>query len=457
MFYLIYLVIVFTTVWGLIPISIGIISVLICFFVWMLFDKDIVYVAPCIITPFYIFFRAQSVEYVLGSIVPEFFMIFAFLYFLYNSSKKDYRFPPFIKSIPFVALIAHLLYTSFNGFAYIKISLTYIVFIRVYIVPIVFLLTFLLVAQQNVRLIRKGLIYYFSSICVVVAVALAQYFNIFHIPTGDWINFGRYLTTSETADFLRGTSNVSERQLFGISGIRINLLLGGSLGTIAAFTMCLGLVQLVFKNTISSRFSILMNIGAIICIVGSILTFSTSILTTLIWFFFWILVYKRISLFKVGTIMFVVALFLLQSQMIFEISPLDYFFESIVYSLASLFHQNLLFNWLIGLGPTLNVAGFMMRPENHITDVGVFKVMQESGIINMLFVLLFIFYTYRRIYFFLKFDMSKQRIVCAILFSICLTVIHVNTISQPPFNVLFVLAVAGSLRPIGIIKPKTIS
>jgi hypothetical protein len=353
-----------------------------------------------------------------------------------------------------MALVAHLLYTCLNGAAYVTSASAYFVFIRVYAVPIVYLITLILVTQENERLVSKGLNYFFLSISVVVFVALAQYLNILQIPTGNWVDFGKYLTFGEAADLTKGTGIVSQRMLFGLSGIRINLLLGGSLGTIAALILSLALIHLFFKNTITSNNRFLTNIYALICIAGSLLTFSTSLLTAFFWIFFWVLVYKKISLFAIGAVV-VVSLLFLQSQLIFGVAPLTYFADSVGESFATLYQQNLLLDWLIGIGPTLTVAGYTIRPTNYITDVGIFKVMQESGIINMLFVILFLIFTYKRIFYSLKTEMSKQRIACAIILSTCLTAVHANSIIQVPINILFALAIAGSLRPTNIIKSET--
>jgi len=448
MFFILYLLIVMVTVWGIISISFGFFAVIICILSWIYFDRDIAYVAPCVVAPFFILFRAQDIDNILGALVLDFFMFLSIMYFVFNISKKSFRFPAMIRSIPIMALTAHLLYTCLNGIAHSSSASSYIVFLRMYAIPIIYLITFILAVQKNHQLIGKGLNYFFLSISIVVLVALAQYFSFFEIPTRNWLNFGKYFVSVETADLDKGTGTLSERGLFWLSGIRINLLLGGSLGTIASLLLCLSLIQLIFKNIIASRNIVLYNSFAIIGIVGAIFTFSTSMIIAVIWTLVWIFIYKKISFIASGLIILVATFFLLTSQSFFGISPITYFNESILESISSLFHKGLLLDWLFGIGPAMYVAGYEIQPDNYITDVGLFKVMQESGIINMLFVIIFIYFTYSRSLYALKIQFSKQRIVCAIILSTCLTSVHINCILQVPFNILFAIAVAGSLAPI---------
>ena len=81
-----------------------------------------------------------------------------------------------------------------------------------------------------------------------------------------------------------------------------------------------------------------------------------------------------------------------------------------------------------------------MIPDNYTTDVGIFRIMQESGIINMLIVLTFIYLAISKALKKIRTDDSQVSLIFLVLFSLCLTSIHTNYIIVPPFSILFAIS-----------------
>lgn len=99
--------------------------------------------------------------------------------------------------------------------------------------------------------------------------------------------------------------------------------------------------------------------------------------------------------------------------------------------------------FFIGIGPGIFNKSFYYLPENFISDVGIFRVFVENGIIGAIPFFIFLgLLAYKSILLCMR---GSQFYFLLILLGVYLLLIHGNTTSLPPFYVLFAAVSAGIL------------
>ncbi|NQU32108.1 MAG: hypothetical protein HQ521_02640 [Bacteroidetes bacterium] len=272
-----------------------------------------------------------------------------------------------------------------------------------------------------------------------------QYLNILSIPSKDNIVLGKELTSLVGPSNLSHSYRTYERTFYNGIFTRINLLLGGKHGTVASMVMGLALLGFIDK-TRNTFINFRIKIAAIICFGGALLTLSISILTAFIMFVYWLLYYKykknnwTLVICSIIIIFFVSGKFLTLSD---GSTPREYL-EGTIITIGDLVNLK---DWVLGSGPIITSKGFFHISDSYVRDVGIFSVMQESGIINMYFILAFIAITLHNGMLEIRKRPDKLRLACGILFTIGILSIHTNIILLPPFNVVFAFTAAGLLLP----------
>ncbi len=443
LFYSIYLLIVFLSIWGPIPNNIGGIIIVLFFLLWFCFDKNFIFLSPALTIPFIFVLKSKSLESLVIAGLTDILMILAITYYFLNINsfssinKKNV-------SIPVFLIILHLLYTSLNGVYYMEGITMYLVFLRTYVLPLLYLLVLVLVSKNNSRIPLNGFRFFVIGLFIVQCIAIFQYYDFIKIPSDNAI-LAKYVTGME-GDFDSKTYiTIPKRDLIGLLLPRLNMLIGGSVGSSASIVFALGLLSLFSIRAQDHFNNVFKIIISFVFLFAAVLTISTSILISILIFSFFYLMYLNKNLYKIF-IYYIIPLFLIISTSTLisingDLRIIDYI-ELIYFN----YDNSLLdLDWILGKGPILFSSGFKLRPENFNIDVGIFRVIQESGIINMLILITFIYKVITKSIYDIKFNKSKLIIIFSVLFVIPLLSVHTNFIIYPPFNILFAICTAWLL------------
>jgi len=441
--YSIYLLIVFLSIWGPIPNNTGGIIIILFFLLWFCFDKNFIFLSPALTVPFIFILKAKSVDSLVIATLTDIMMVLAITYYFlininsFSSIKKNV-------SIPVFLIILHLLYTCLNGLFYIQEITMYLVFLRTYALPLLYLLVLILVSKNNSRIPLNGFRFFLISLFIVQSIAIFQYYDFIKIPSDNAI-LGKYVTGIEGDFDYKTNITVPKRDLIGLLLPRLNMLTGGSVGSSASIVFVLGLLSLFSiraKDHFNNVFKIIISF---VLLLAAVLTISTSILISILIFSFFYLSYRNKNLNKIFSFYIIPLFLILSSSSLISINGdlriIDYI--ELIY-----FNDNYSFldlDWILGKGPILFSSGFNLIPENYIIDVGIFRVMQESGIINMLILITFIYKIITVCLNDIKLNKSKITVLFSVLFTLLVCSVHTNFIIYPPYNILFALCSAWIL------------
>ena len=433
--YSIYFLIVLLSVWGPLPNFYGALIIVLLFTITLFFDRNFIYLTPSITVPFLFLFRAKDFSNFFVAGITEILMFFSISFYIIsfinskNSNKK------FLLSLPAFLILLHLVYTTLNSIIYLNSITLFLVFIRIYLVPLIFLIVIINVASKNPYLMIRALKFFIYGTFIVASISLLQYFDFIKIPTDNSV-LGKYVT-STVGDFdINNQIIIPERNLLGSLIPRLNILLGGAVGSVASILVGIGLCIAFVKNEIIKSWFLRMVVFSSL-ILAAIFSISMSILISIIIFIFWFFISKKYSITSIFSIIVVPVFIILGSSTIFlvseGISPLEYL--NVVFGKISIDSD-----WILGKGPVIFSGDFQLIPDNYTTDVGIFRIMQESGIINMLIVLTFIYLAISKALKKIRTDDSQVSLIFLVLFSLCLTSIHTNYIIVPPFSILFAIS-----------------
>jgi hypothetical protein len=222
---------------------------------------------------------------------------------------------------------------------------------------------------------------------------------------------------------------------------RLNVYAGGAIGSAGAVFFAVGLISLL-NRTFFSRIYVLPSIALLI---ASVLTISVSILVPIgLYLFLFSLKFLRAKYFIIFAILFLTFLFLMSEVNLFVgKSPLDYVMSSSVKLMADYFNVIDMQKFLVGVGPGIFNKHFYNLPTNFISDVGIFRIFIESGILGSAPFFLFLgMLVYKALLISLK---DSQYFFLLLLLGVFLLLIHGNTTTLPPFYTLFAAVAAGIL------------
>jgi hypothetical protein len=161
-----------------------------------------------------------------------------------------------------------------------------------------------------------------------------------------------------------------------------------------------------------------------------------------------VLLYLKI---KIKNITMVLVLTIILSYIALNLSiflkdnPLQYFRETILDSILN--HASNINSWRIifGAGPAVNSSGYEYVPSNAITDIGIFRLLDEYGlIIFSAFIILLVSYVKYGITE--NKEINKIKVIPSVyIFWVFLFMVHGNISLQPPFYGLFAACVAGMI------------
>jgi hypothetical protein len=444
LFYSIYLLIVFLSIWGPIPNNIGGIIIVLFFLLWFCFDKNFIFLSPALTIPFIFVLKSKSLESLVIAGLTDILMILAITYYFLININSFSSINKKNVSIPVFLILLHIIYTTLNGVYYMEGITMFFVFIRTYILPLLYLLVLVLVSKNNSRIPLNGLQFFVISLFIVQCISIFQYYDFIKLPSENAVLAKHVARFIEGGFNLNSQTTVPEREVMGLFIPRLNMLIGGSVGSSASIVFALGLLSLFSISSKNYFNNVIKIIFSIVFLFAALLTISTSILISILIFSFFYLKYRNLSYYTILIVFIVPIFFIISTSALISIDGdlrlLDYII-SIYFGKTNFID----IGWILGKGPILFSSGFELRPENYMIDVGIFRVMQESGIINMLILLAFIYKVISITIYDFKLNKSKLIILFSVLFILTLSSVHTNFMIYPPFNILFAICTAWLL------------
>ncbi len=464
-----------------IDINIAILYLIICLAV--IFCSNILCILPFIIYPFMYLLRAQNPENLALVLLPEITVIASCLY-LAQQAWNARATLKLSAEIPLLIIYGILIF--FINIYHVNDILYIPIIFRQYLLPVIFLFLYItyinLPGKQNSYI--DGISSSILSFGMISLISLIVMLELLRIPRlipelFPYLNYSADFTANElkalgydtgeikafagqAKDLSHETGQIealgdsnsrfkelldaglmqSTRYIPFIGWVfRLNVYAGGVIGSAGAMFFAVGLISLL-NRTFFSRIYVFPSIALLI---ASVLTISVSILVPIgLYLFLFSLKFLRAKYFIFFIILFVTFLFFMSQVNLFVgKSPLDYVMSSSVKLMADYFNVIDMQKFLVGVGPGIFNKHFYNLPTNFISDVGIFRIFVESGILGSAPFFLFLgMLVYKVILISLK---DSQYFFLLLLLGVFLLLIHGNTTSLPPFYILFAAVSAGIL------------
>lgn len=381
---------------------------------------------PFYFYPFLFIFKIKYPEYLLFSVLPELSIFVSFIYVFFDQKiKKSEKYLFFL-----VILLSFSL--TFSNFLFIFDIYFLPALIRQYALPIIFLIFFIAVSLNNHQLPREAFRICIIAYGLISIIALLNYFDVINVLQ---INVYRY--------FSGCSNNIIQTFLTckNLALLRINPLLGGSIGTSGSLLLMLAIANILNykkKEILIIFFSIPLIFSAFFSI-----SFSTIIPITfavaVIFLSKYRIYFKQI--FLVLIILFI--LFMINFSFAGEKSFFSYFKLTILTSLIDHYSKINLLNIFFGSGPIINSSKFGYFPNHFIQDIGILRILTESGIFNFFLVILILLYFLKKSIWIVVNYPSNYNKSLLIMFLTLISSIHTIIFLGIPFYPLFVMIVSN--------------
>jgi len=384
---------------------------------------------PVVFYPFMFLLRSFDSDSVLLSIAPDLLTLFVVCLFGIHCLPSMKR-----KFILFV-LAFHVMLTYILVLYHVADLRFLLIAFRQYSLPVLYIAVFIAAGEKYPGLPLSAVKHSIISFGLVCLVALLNFFEFFRINSSlealyPYLN---YVADSQFQD--------PGRLIFGSFNFhRINLFVGGAVGSSAAILVCLGLIGFTQSQAIPG---FIFRFFGIVLIISSILTLSVSLFIPI--FLFLAINYLagvwRIKISFVFWFLFLIIFF--GPNIFLDRNPVEYF-RSTIYSESLDYLANIDYSkFLLGVGPRFVSAGYEFVPESLLVDVGIFRVFVESGFINML--LFFVFLISAAYICCAKFALlvRGQLVLLPLIFFTYILAMHANMAILPPFFPLFAAVVSG--------------
>lgn len=412
-------------IYGIHPLSI--IIFLAIYTVFCLKDKSNCFLFPFIIFPFQFLIRVQQPNDTILVLLPEFtILVSIFCYFLH----KGIKLPSCNLNITLLLMI-YCINTFLTNIINLPEITYFPILIRQNILPIILLIIFINVDYYydlSKRAFKLSILSYFL-ISVIVILNITETIRI------NPINSTYYPFLDFNGSWI--SDNYEGRKILGYSIPRINLFVGGAIGSAAAIFFAIGLLPFFLKIEIKN---LLYKLAGMALIFVSLFTLSYSIVIPLCLFIYIRLTdNKYFKLFSAIVILFFI--YILNLDLFMNKSTYEYFSETSFSGFLDFTNSINIVNILIGVGPRVIADGFYFVPENFIIDVGILRVFVETGIINFLVFLIILFIILIKGIYNLKYSSDVYSKYSVLLFLTFILTVHANMTAFPPFYPLYVSVV----------------
>jgi len=273
---------------------------------------------------------------------------------------------------------------------------------------------------------------------IVACVAVMNYFGIISVPP---LYPEIYPTSTYELDLVTGNMHGRGSESFGIIP-RLNLMLGGALGSAASVISALGLISILLKKELKLG-NLKAAISFCVLMIASALTLSYSMLLPCVFVILIALInikYSRL-LFPIlsGGLLIVLSEFNLADKSLYS------YVGEVVSGVLNNF--NGLSGLLLGKGATISSSAINQMQDitssSGTGDVGPFRVLFEQGIICFTLFAIMLLRIFKKLILSRLKDINGLHFGCALLIFSLLLGIHTNMILVAPFFPLFAIAVAG--------------
>jgi hypothetical protein len=402
---------------------------LLIFFVliFVYFNHANIALLPFYFYPFYFLFKNQYPENFLFSILPEISVLISFIYIFFDQKIKICE-----KHLIFLILLLSFTLTFFNFLSILNIYFLPAL-IRQYSFPLIFLFFFITISLKNHKLPREAFRICIIAYGVVAIIALLNYFDTINI-----------FQTTFSREFIGCSIEIGQtflpcKDLKYI--MRLNPLLGGSVGTAASILCVLTIVIILnFKNIGSHLIIFVIPLFLTILFAAS---FSTIIPISIS---IGVIVLSKYSMYlkQISIILLIIfVLFITKFGLYGEKSIFTYFKLTVLDGLIDFYSKIDLINIFFGSGPVINSNKFEYFPNNFIQDIGILRVLTETGIFNFMILIIILFYVLKKNIWLISNIPSNFNKSLLIMFLSLLSSFHTIIFLTVPFYPLFVMIVSN--------------
>lgn len=387
---------------------------------------------PFLLYPFMFLIRIPDHQNTILAIIPDIAAMLAILGFFIRQGRRI-RF-----NLMSMLLLVYAILNFINPAVHIfdAGALPYI--FRQYVLPIIFTIVFLNASQKDGSLPQRALLLSIFSFSLVSVITLLNYLDIISIPPlfEEIYPYSSYILDIETG-ITHGRSIVGSEII-----PRINLFIGGALGSAAAILVSLAIISLFnFVSRIGRGLAI---VCGVLLMTAAFLSLSYTILLPVI-FSIAVFTYKRINIIYGLPIAFALTFYLINSIDLAGMSAYQYLNEYIISSLYKLLTSNSIMAFLVGNGPKLTTSAYVYVTGSSAVDVGIFRILFEQGIVNFTFFIAIIIIVLKQFFWAVNNGFLIDKFPFILIFCTMLFSIHTNMTITPPFYPLFVLSMAGIL------------
>lgn len=398
---------------------------------------------PLMLFPFQFIVKSIDDSNLVLAIIPDLYVLFAITIYVFHRLlwRGKVAVSNSLKQIGLI-LFLYLIVTLVVVNLHVGNFDLFLIIVRTYAVPLGFLLSLIFAAQRYPKLCEQGMFLFAISITIVAAISLGQYFGILVLPSASI-----FVSPYHSVPLQDGnTILTSSRIIIDREYVRLNTLLGGSIGSSSAVLMLFFLLFLrgdipYFQRNI--RF-----FAAAICLGASVLSLSFSLVAPLFAFLLTLTVVNSRRSTSWGVAVILVLVGAIGYGFVETIDSMSLF--SYISWIAKNAVENdsygewSLINMMFGIGPAIFSRGYEHLPEGYLVDIGLFRVFEETGILNFSLFLVFLLKVFQSgMYVFGK--SNSLSLVFFLPFVTLSVLIHQNFSIGPPFYVLFAVAVAGIL------------
>lgn len=411
------------------PINLYLAFTILLFFILIFISHNLANITllPFYFYPFLFILKSEYPDNLLFSILPEISILISFLYIFFNQNIKKCE-----KQLYFLILLLSFSLTFFN-FLFIFDVYFLPALIRQYTLPLIFLIFFISISLNNPQLPKEALKICIIAYALISMIALLNYFEAIDIPFR--ITYRQFSACS--SDIIKTLLPCLDYSLL----LRLYPLLGGSIGTTASILLMLSIVTILNfkkKGSYILLFSIPLFLSAFFTI-----SFSSIIPISYTIFVIFFLKYKMFfkQVFIILIIFFV--LFISNFNFAGEESFFTYFQVTVLTSLIDHYSKIDLINIFFGSGPIINSSKFEYFPDQYIQDVGILRILTETGIFNFFLVILILFYFLKKAFWLVLNYPTKYHKSLLIMFLTLISSIHTIIFLTIPYYPLFVMVVSN--------------
>ncbi len=410
-----------------INILIALIPLIAVFFFSLINSTKYLVISSVIIYPFWFLIRNEY-ENIYIILLPELTIIFCFI--LNFIVFRNFKIKMLDKYI-FYSLILYLIFSILISLYHIKDINFLIPLIRMFLIPLLFLITLLSVLKKNKNILKEVLHLGILSFGFISILALLNHFEFIFIEI-KYHNLG---------DIKRSFLS-SENQY-----TRLDLNLSGAWGSAAAIIFSFGSILIFLKKEKFYFFNY--TFLGIIMIFTSILTLSYSVVLSLIIIFVLLIFsiqrkwYYNLAL---ALCSLTVIYFLINIKFFLEESLLDYFLRRYLKTYIEFISNIEISEFLFGFGTRIIMGDFIFEASKSILDIGIFRVLTETGIFNfslLIYIILMLFIKLQKLIFLFPSNFNKSLLI---LFVIFLSLTHANVILLPPFYPIFLILICNIMN-----------